>query len=98
MYSGFKKSLTQILELERKLSEAEHNLEATITKAESSKAKFVAEIKNIREERASRERDFLDMIDQLMEKSTNREIEFKDEMANEREITESYSKQVEEQN
>ena len=97
MYTRFKESLTHVPKLERKLSEAEHNLVATFTEVEGSKAKLIAEMEKMRQEQVSREKDILDTIDRLVEKLTKREKEFKDEMDKlEKEITNCYLEQVEE--
>ena len=80
MYTRFKESLTHVPELEQKLSEAERNLAAIITKAEGSKAKLIVEMEKMHREQVSREKDILDTIDRLVEKLTKREKEFKDEM------------------
>ena len=80
MYTWFKESLTHVPKLERKLSEAERNLAATIAKAEGSKAKAIVKREKIHQEQVSREKDILDTIDRLAEKLTKREKEFKDEV------------------
>ena len=80
MYTRFKESLTHVPKLEQKLSEAERNLAAIITKAEGSKAKLIVEMEKMHQEQVSLEKDILDTIDRLVEKLTTREKEFKDEM------------------
>ena len=99
MYTQFKESLTHVPKLERKLSEAERNLVATITEAEGSKAKLIVEMEKMSQEQVSQEKDILDTIDRLEEKLTKMEKEFKDEMDKlEKDITYYYLEQVEEQN
>ena len=72
MYTWFKESLTHVPKLERKLSEVESNLVATITEAKGSKAKLIIEMEKMRQEQVSREKDILNTIDRLAKKLTNR--------------------------